>query len=91
MSFTTAGVPDQTAPQIRAQSFTDGAVAIPVNGRLLIQFDEPLNPLCLNANTITLSSHGEAQQIIFSMSTDRRQLTLTVPGMGSQPPVPTDT
>ncbi len=83
MSFTTAGVPDQTAPQIRAQSFTDGAAAIPVNGRLLIQFDEPLHPLCLNSNTITLSSHGEAQQINFSLSTDRRQLTLTVPSMAA--------
>ncbi len=70
MSFTTGNRVDQSAPAVIRQSFADGAVNVPVNARLVLQFDEVLNPTCLAGNSVQLqdiatgatsTDHGCAQ------------------------------
>ena len=58
-------------------SLADGATGVPVNGRLVLQFDTALADRCVNAQTVQVSSEGTPVAGGLTLSTDRRQLTFT--------------
>jgi hypothetical protein len=76
-SFTTSAVADATPPQVTLQSIADGATAVPVNGRVVLQFDSALAERCVNGETVQLSSGGVTVAGVLTLSTDRTRLTFT--------------
>lgn len=76
-SFTTSAVADATPPQVTLQSIADGATAVPVNGRVVLQFDSALAERCVNGETVQLSSGGVSVAGVLTLSTDRTRLTFT--------------
>ena len=50
---------------------------MPVNGRLVFQFDTPLADRCVTAQTVRVSASGTTVTGTLSLSTDRTQFTFT--------------
>lgn len=76
-SFTTGVAPRTTALLVQLSSLADGAVNIPVNGRLVLQFDGQLADRCVSAQTVRLTTNGITVAATLALSTDRRRLTVT--------------
>jgi large repetitive protein len=79
-TFTTGNASDSTAPQVVLQSIADAAAAVPVNGRLVFQFDGALAESCVNGQTVQLSSGGVTVAATVTLSADRTRLTFTPQG-----------
>ena len=56
--FTTSPNVDTTQPIVQLQSLADGATGVPVNGRIVLQFDAALADRCVNAETVQVTSGG---------------------------------
>ena len=74
-SFTTGAAADATPPQVTLQSIADGATAVPVNGRVVLQFDSALAERCVNGQTVQLSSGGITVAGTLTLNVDRTRLT----------------
>jgi len=58
-SFTTGAATDTAGPVVTLISPPDGANNVPVNADVHVRFNEPLNPLRVNAGTIQISGGGQ--------------------------------
>ncbi|MEK7422229.1 MAG: Ig-like domain-containing protein, partial [Actinomycetota bacterium] len=76
-TFTTAAAADASAPQLLLRSVADGATGVPVNGRLVFQFDTALADRCVNTQTVRVSANGTPVAGTVALSTDRTLLTFT--------------
>ena len=74
-SFTTGAAADATPPQVTLQSIADGASGVPVNGRVVLQFDSALAERCVNGSTVQLSSNGVTVAGTLTLNADRTRLT----------------
>ncbi|HEX4955079.1 MAG TPA: Ig-like domain-containing protein [Thermoanaerobaculia bacterium] len=74
-SFTTAGTADASAPQVVEIGPRDGWSAVPVNGRVVIRFDEPIAQLSIDA--VTLEDALGLVPVKRILSEGQRVLTLT--------------
>lgn len=103
--YTTAGA-DNTAPSVAHSSVADGDVDIPLDVNLAIMLDEPIDQVCLQRASITLSDGAENLALNRTLSqADRLQLipqallkpgtsyTLTIAGLCDYvgQPLPTQT
>ncbi len=75
--FTTGDAARNSAPAVLLSSLADGTIGVPVNGRLVVQFDAALADRCVSAQTVRVSAGGVAVAGALALSTDRRQLTFT--------------
>ncbi len=75
--FTTSPNVDTTQPIVQLQSLADGATGVPVNGRIVLQFDAALADRCVNAQTVQVTSGGIPVGGNIALSADRRTLTFT--------------
>src|SRR5207245_5162207 len=73
-SFTTGTTADTTAPQVTGVSPGDGFADVPINARVSILFDEPIQPLSIDQVTLTA---GGPVNVIRTLSNANRLLTLT--------------
>jgi hypothetical protein len=73
-SFTTGTTADVTAPQVMGISPGDGFTDVPINARVSVLFDEPVQPLSIDQ--VTLTGSGPVD-VIRSLSNANRLLTLT--------------
>jgi len=76
-SFTTGSATHTSAPQVLLRSVADGATDIPVNGRLVFQFDTALADRCVTTQTLRVSNGSTPVAGTLSLSGDRTQLTFT--------------
>lgn len=83
--FTTGIDPDLTAP-IVATVPANGALDVPINSRLLVQFNEPVDQTSLNARSIVVSSNGSEVAGNFSLSNDNKVVIYEVAFPGALPP-----
>jgi len=61
IKFTVAEVADTTAPTVNALSLADAQVDVPLNARLVLEFDEAVNTVSL-ANSLNLKDDLDVQQ-----------------------------
>jgi methionine-rich copper-binding protein CopC len=73
-SFTTGTTADTTPPQIAGVSPGDGFLDVPINAKVTILFDEPIQPLSVDQITLT---GGGPVDLIRTFSNANRTLTLT--------------
>ena len=73
-SFTSGFATSTTAPQVTAVSPGDGVTQVPINGRVTIQFNEPVNPQTIGQ--VTLKAGATAVSIIASLGNGNQTLTL---------------
>ena len=66
---------DLTAPVVVATTVSEGQTGVPINGRLRVRFDEPMD--VWTQDRVTLTAAGELLPVNASLSSDRRLLTLT--------------
>ncbi|PYR55262.1 MAG: hypothetical protein DMF85_20030, partial [Acidobacteria bacterium] len=76
-SFATAAGPQIARPTVAGISPPDGATNVPLNGRVVVRMSEPVSPLSLNAEALTLSAAGSLVPAAVALSGDRLTLTLT--------------
>jgi hypothetical protein len=76
-TFTTGTASDSTAPVVQLQSIADGATAIPVNGRFVLQFDAPLADQCVSSQTVQVTSGGTPVTGTLTLSSNRTTLIFT--------------
>jgi hypothetical protein len=74
-SFTTGTTTDTTPPQVTGVSPGDGFVDVPINAKVTIRFDEPIQSLSIDQ--ITLTGSGGPVDVIRALSDSNRLLTLT--------------
>ena len=75
ISFSTGGSVDEQSPAITLLSVMEGSRNVPVNGRVILEMDEPISGGC-SPEAILASSNGELALNV-SMSFDRLTLNLT--------------
>lgn len=73
---TTSFSEDTAMPILAASNFETGFDAMPVNGRIVLDFDEPLSDACPVASGVQVSN-GVAVDINVTLSSNRRQLVIT--------------
>ena len=75
--FTTGNAVVTQAPGVTTSSFDSGAVGLPVNPRVTLSFDEPLNQLCVNSQSVSLVKAGDTAAIpgAVTLAADFRSLT----------------
>jgi methionine-rich copper-binding protein CopC len=76
-TFTTGVVAQGTGPQVTAVSPSNGSTGVPVNAKVSVQLNEPVEPLSVGGNAIVVSAGGTAVAGTISISTDRTILTFT--------------
>src|SRR5690554_4023395 len=74
--FDTGDGIDTDGPQLVTSNFAPGAEGLPVNTRVVLRFNEPLNSLCVGDN-VRLLSDGQAVAGSASLSGDGYTLTFT--------------
>ncbi|MCI0718311.1 MAG: Ig-like domain-containing protein, partial [Acidobacteria bacterium] len=74
-SFTTGFVEDTIPPQVVGVSPEDGLVEVPINAKVVIAFDEPIQTL--SVDQVSLSAGGMTVGVLRSLSNGNRTLTLT--------------
>ena len=81
-SFTTDSATDGTAPVVVSTSPLDGSIGIPINARIMVQFDEPLAASALGQ--VVLRTGGQPVVATLALSDSNRRLTITptVPMLG---------
>ena len=73
-SFTSGFATSTTAPQVTAVSPGNGVTQVPINGRVTIQFNEPVNPQTIGQ--VTLKAGGTPVSILASLGNGNQTLTL---------------
>lgn len=78
-NFTTGPGADLIAPQFEGSNLPNGSVAVGRNTAVRIRYNEPLNPITINNDNITLYDNtvGQYVDVAITLSGDRRQVTLT--------------
>ncbi len=54
-AFTTRGTPDTSPPDVFAVNVAAGATNVPLNQKIIVTFDEQMNSLTINPNTVFIS------------------------------------
>src|SRR5439155_10310056 len=67
---------DTTAPEVVAVSPPNGATNVPVSSPVVVRLSEPLNPLTVNATTVTLRSGSGLVPATLSLSDANQVVTL---------------
>lgn len=75
--FNTGLDSDEQAPTIAGSSVEDGNTVVPINGQIVVKFDEPLSDTCVANNEVTISTGGSNVTTTQSLGNDRRTLTIT--------------
>jgi hypothetical protein len=75
--FNTGLESDNQAPSVSASSIDDGNAIVPINGQVIVQFDEPLSDACLAGGEISISTGGVDVTTTQVLSSDRLSLTAT--------------
>ena len=73
-SFTTGTTADTTAPQVMGVSPGDGFADVPINAKVTILFDEPIQPLSIDQVTLTGTGPVEVNRALLNAN---RLLILT--------------
>jgi len=73
--FTTSFDADGEAPQLVGTSIADGATDIPLNARIRVRFDEPLNGLSIR--NIKLRTGGGDVLVTYALEADRKTIMMT--------------
>ena len=75
--FTTGTGPDVVPPVIVSASPFQGAQNVPLNGIVMLQMSQPINPGSVNSSTLTLvnTSNGQTVPGTYSLSTDGLTIT----------------
>jgi hypothetical protein len=73
-SFTTGVAPSTTGPQVTGVSPGDGLTQVPINTRVMIQFNEPVDTQTLGQ--VTLSAAGVPVNVILSLTNGNQTLVL---------------
>lgn len=74
--FTTGNGADTTSPAVTVQP-ANNAVNIPYNAKITFAFSEPINPVSLNAESVSIENGGFVRQGSFALSEDRRSAIFT--------------
>jgi hypothetical protein len=75
-SFTTTFAADEARPRLLSTSPADGALGVPVNALVVLQFDEPVDPIAVPRG-IRISAAGVAVPGSFALSDGNRRATFT--------------
>lgn len=75
--FRTTDEQDETAPTIESFSLLDNSVDIPVNGRIVVRFDEPLAEGCSISGAFSASDGSSDINLNVSLQSDRRTVYVT--------------
>jgi large repetitive protein len=78
--FTTGFEQDSTEPSITSFNIAQGIDTMPVNGRIVINFEQPLSDTCPVASGVEILNNGVVVDITATLSSDRRSLTITANG-----------
>jgi Big-like domain-containing protein len=84
-SFTTGVAPSSTGPQVTGVSPAGGSTAVPINGRVMVQFNEPVDSQTLGQ--VTLSGTSGPVSVIRSL-TNGNQTLLLVAAVTLRPSTP---
>jgi large repetitive protein len=76
-SFTTGMGTQGTGPGVVAVSPANGSSGVQANAKVMVQLNEPVEPLSVGSNAIVLSAGGTGVSGSISLSTDRSVLTFT--------------
>lgn len=74
--FDTGLESDEQAPSLTKSSIEDGNTVVPINGRILLVFDEPLSDACLANGEVSISTGGFSIATSQTLTSDRRTLTV---------------
>jgi hypothetical protein len=74
--FNTSFEPDGDGPKIVSTTIDDGFTGLPINGKLAVLFDEPINALYLNQIQLQ-TTLGVEVAVTRQISTDRRRVNLS--------------
>jgi uncharacterized lipoprotein YbaY len=74
--FFTSFATDEVAPLVSLVSFPDGAAALPLNARLSVKFNEPINPL-VPETLVLLDTFGDPVATSIGFNSDRTVATLS--------------
>ena len=69
-NFYTTAANDAFSPEIISQSINNGLSGVPLNGKLVFNFDEHLDPECVNAETVRLLQTTTATPILGTVVLD---------------------
>lgn len=75
--FTTGFSEDVTSPVIVSTNFATDTITVPTNGRIVLDFNEPLSDACLVSQGVEINDGGGAIAINVSLSSNRRQLVIS--------------
>ena len=75
--FTTSASEDNSAPVVTSSNFIDGNEDIPINGHIVLTYDEELADTCLLQDSVTASSDSGAHELEVSLESDRRTIVIT--------------
>jgi hypothetical protein len=75
--FTTAAVPDVTAPQILRTNPFNGANEVPVNSVITLESNEALDPVTINSNTFIVRDNVTFQNLAGTVALSMNGRTLT--------------
>jgi len=76
-SFTTGVGPNSTAPQVLSVSPSNGSTQVPTNGRVMIQFSEPVDVQTLGQVTLGTAATGPIP--VFRTATNANQTLILTP------------
>ena len=75
--FTTGTGPDVVPPVVVSANPPQGAQNVPVNSVVVLQMSEPVDPVSVSANTLTLLNSGTAQAVAGTYSLSADGLTIS--------------
>ncbi len=76
LRFDVGGGDDSVAPVVATTNIPDGSTVAPVNGRIVVQLDEPLGGQCDVASGLSLTDGGVP--VAFTTTVSANRLTVTV-------------
>jgi hypothetical protein len=75
--FTTSGSTDEVAPEVVSHNFTEDSTSVALNAPVKVTVSEPLNSLCVNTDTVSLSDGVSSVGGSVTLSSNRRTLVFT--------------
>ena len=76
--FSVGAAPDNSQPRVSALTPPDTSVGIGTNAPLRVRFDQPVNPLSVNAATVQMRNGATViSPVTFSVSSDNREVVVT--------------
>jgi large repetitive protein len=75
--FVTGFGRDETSPTLSNSSIQSGNLVMPTNGRIILDFDEPISVACTISEAVSLTTGLEQKVISSVLSSDGKTLTVT--------------